>query len=780
MPAQKIQSEEREKRAPALVSVDGRTYPLRSAEVRARAEGGFARTILTQEFTNPYEQPLEVLYTMPLPADGAVLGYTVRMGQRIIRGEIERREEAAARYRDALYDGKVAGLLEESRSDTFHQSLGNLPPHTDVRVEIEVIHPLSFLPAAGSLVPLWEYRFPTVVGVRYEGAPGRTPDADRLGADRAEEGTPARVELFLTVSDVMEGTGGVTSTTHDIVAETTPDGVGVKLCHGARLDRDLVLRWAAAVGEVGVRVVEGSGLAPDNGRYALVTITPPGAARTSYARDLTVLIDASGSMLGEPIALAKAIVGDLLATLESGDRFEVWQFAGMPSHVSHGFEQATPKSIERCIRDVNQIQAGGGTEMLEALEQALTALRPESQRQIVLVTDGQIGFEAELCSTMRDRLPTGVRVHVVGIGSVPNRALTSSMARVGRGIELIVEDHAIVAETARRLRAATVRPQLMDIRVGGSALRGAAPARPRDVFAGQPLVLATEFHAEGGTFEVCGNLAGSKELWIWRIAIPASGEAQNRLGSTSLPIGAVYGRERILDLDLTRGAWGGSPALDSEIEEIAMRHRIVSRLTSLVAIAEEPSVDPHEPRRRTKLALELPSGVSAAGVGLRPAGYRSMPTGTFFLERSAVPPMASRVKAWSLVDFGDFLRRSSRLKATPMEIGKGTALAIDGPRLTLELTSPWDGFLLPRGLIRALVNGRAIKARVVKERSTAPGPHQAGVLVKLCIRLAGAGWPDAGRAEVAWDHPASFGVPGKVELVLSIELPARSGRMIEP
>jgi hypothetical protein len=106
---------ERERPSPALVSVDGRTYPLRSAQIRARAEGGLASSTLNQVFANPYDEPLEVVYTLPLPADGAVIGYTIRIGERVIRGEVEPREKAEAAYRQALYEGRTAGLLEEDR-----------------------------------------------------------------------------------------------------------------------------------------------------------------------------------------------------------------------------------------------------------------------------------------------------------------------------------------------------------------------------------------------------------------------------------------------------------------------------------------------------------------------------------------------------------------------------------------------------------------------------------------------------------------------------------------
>ena len=115
-----------------LVSVDGRTYPLESARLAARAEGGLALSRLTQVFANPHEEALEVVYTMPLPAEGAVVGYTIRIGERIIRGVVEPREKAEAAFRKALSEGRSAGLLEQDRDDTFQQRLGNIPPGTKV------------------------------------------------------------------------------------------------------------------------------------------------------------------------------------------------------------------------------------------------------------------------------------------------------------------------------------------------------------------------------------------------------------------------------------------------------------------------------------------------------------------------------------------------------------------------------------------------------------------------------------------------------------------------
>ena len=45
-----------------LVATDGKTFPLRSAHLGARVEGGFAHSTLTQSFHNPHDETLEVTF----------------------------------------------------------------------------------------------------------------------------------------------------------------------------------------------------------------------------------------------------------------------------------------------------------------------------------------------------------------------------------------------------------------------------------------------------------------------------------------------------------------------------------------------------------------------------------------------------------------------------------------------------------------------------------------------------------------------------------------------
>jgi len=734
MPSSIRAQEQAAPRPAGLVAVDGRSYPLEAVRIEARAEGGLASTTLTQSYTNPYDEPLEVFYTLPLPADGAVLGYAIHMGERVIRGEVMKREEAAKAYEDALFDGRTAGLLEQERDDTFTQRLGSLPAHQNARIEIQVLHPVAFVPKVNGGPARWEYRFPTVTGVRYEGAPGRVTDSERLDVDRNADGAiPTRVEVELTLADGAPDAIAAASNTHDIVTTGAENATRVSLRSGARLDRDLVVRWNASVAE-GVRLVEGPGLPGDDGRYGLFTLVPPAVPMRAFTRDLTLILDASGSMSGAPLAWAKRVIEELLASLEPEDRFELLAFSNDVRSFTRGPAPGHATNIEQALRWLNRIQADGGTEMANAMIEALKPLRPDSQRQVVLLTDGQIGFEAEITGRILRQLPEGARVHALGVGSAPNRTLLQGVARAGRGVEVIVSAESELVEAAGRLRRAVAHPLLTDITVTGSAVRAAAPARPRDVMAGQPLVLTMELTPEGGMVEVAAQQAGVADRWVWRMTVPAT-----RAQVSPIAIGALFGRETIADLELPAG--GRDRASDTEIEAAALRHRIASRLTSLVAFAEAPSVDPRQPRRRERLAVEMPQGVSIEGTGLvgnaRPQMARTLTMGPALLHSRNLlqrPTMLGGGDVEEAAAYGDIVTFHRRGGDQFMVEPK--VLRYQGRLLVLEFEVPVDGMEIPAATLRGLTDGgEGIEFDLVLDQGSGAGPFRKGTIVRLAVRV---------------------------------------------
>lgn len=620
-----------------LVALDGRPLPLRRADLRARARGGLGRTVLEQTFVNPHAEPLRVTYTLPLPADGAVSGFRFRIDDREVVGEVDRRARARERFEEALVHGHTAAIVEQERSSVFTQEVGNIPPGATVVVMIEVDQPLQWRTDAGQGSGGWEYRFPTVVAPRYLGAEGRVADASRIEVAVADRKRPIAMSLQLRIDEALAAGGLPASPSHalSLVRETNTQLVGLA-DEGAGLDRDVVVRWPVATPAVGLSIDAaraGHERATAADAFGLLTLVPPVRPTAAVPRDLIVLLDTSGSMHGEPIAQAQRIACALVEGLREHDNLELIEFSTAPRRFHRKPLPATAKNREKALAWIRKLSAGGGTEMRTGILEALAGLRSEAQRQIVLVTDGQIGFEDEVLGEIGRRLPAGSRVHTVGVGSGVNRTLTQGAARAGRGLELIVGIGEDPEPACARLLARTEGPLVVDLELDGEALREHAPQRLPDLFASSPALVATRLRPEGGELRVRGRTAHG--TWVARVQVPARAHGEGHAG-----VIARFGREKVEDLELRRAVGDDGRAIDREIEALGVGFQIATRLTSWIAVSKEATVDPGAPTRHEDVPQELPYGMSIEGLGLRSAG--GGPTGAVAAAHgyAAAAPMA--------------------------------------------------------------------------------------------------------------------------------------------
>jgi hypothetical protein len=275
--------------------------------------------------------------------------------------------------------------------------------------------------------------------------------------------------------------------------------------------------------------------------------------------------------------------------------------------------------------------------------------------------------------------------------------------------------------------------------VAGSAVVARAPRRPRDLFAGQPVLIAVELGARGGTLELSGQMQGTSTSWTWSATMPAGDESARPL--SPLPLGALYGRERLADLELSRSLAHEADRLDAEIEACGMRHRIVSSRTSLVAISEDVTVDPNAPRRRERLAVEVPDGVSVEGSGLMLA---SGPVQHYRIASAPALSKSMRFGAKGSDLIMGLFRSEVRLDQTWGGLADAasipeipaTIVRVDGDLLTIEFEVPSGGLRLPRGKVMLLADdGSLQEVEVIAEHSSPAGPHAAGLRVKLTVRI---------------------------------------------
>ncbi len=747
-----------------LVAISGRALALRSATLRADARGGLARVVLEQRFENHCSEALRVTYRMPLPADGAVSAYAFRIGERRICGEVDRRDTARERFETALLEGRSAGIVEQERSSLFSQELGNIPPGAEVVAELTIDQPLAWLGSSGDpgAAGAWEWRFPTAAAPRYLGEAGRVGDAEAVEIDVADRALPVTLTLALCVRDSLCAGAEPESPSHLLQRVPRSEG-GFDLSFAAEagvpLDRDVVVRWrvATAAPELSLDSARPVAGHPAAGRaYGLLAIVPPApdARAEALPRDLILLIDTSGSMQGLPLEQAQRVAGALVESLGDRDQLELIEFGSHAQRWKRWPKHATPARKLEAQAWIARLAAGGGTEMRSGLLEALAPLRADAQRQVVLVTDGLVGFEREVVAALFERLPEGSRVHCVGIGSAVNRSLTSAVARAGRGVEVVVGLGDAVEGAVRRICARTQAPLLVEVQLDGDALCDAAPSRLPDLYAGAPLRIPLALRPEGGSILVRARTAQGP----WQAEIRARETAH---GTGSGALAALFARERVEDLEMRLAAGQASAAIDPQIEQLGLDFQIATRLTSWIAIDEIASVDPTQPTRRVRVPQELPYGTSIEGLGLRAPADQV--TRLFIMGSTRTSARHGRGEAMPSLRDGDVLakllsppesaassRVLGRLLAGRSQRGiripsqerargvfhlRGRLLRQRGRELSLEieLDRALD-FRHPTRLRVRLADGRMLELGFDPAASTREGPLASGQVLRLELR----------------------------------------------
>ena len=617
----------------------GRTAaPLLSTAVHMDVSGMVARVQVSQRFANPTALWREGVYVFPLPDKAAVDHLTMHVGERVIEGRIKERAEARRTYETAKAEGRKTTLVEQERPNMFTTSVANIGPNEEIVVALEYEETLRYDDGAFRL------RFPLAITPRYipgaaiaapsEGTGGSPPTSQVPDADRITPPfVPSQEEFVNPVSIAIDLNAGfplakIASSYHDIDVEERPGNrYRVTLADGhVPAARDFELTFVPDVG-----AAPGAALfTEDKGgkTYALLMALPPtapGAATPHVPREITYIIDTSGSMEGVSITQARDALAMALERLQPGDRFNVIEFNSTSTPLFSApmpFEAAT---LARAKHFVSALRARGGTEMLPALKIALAGQAESSMvRQVVFLTDGAVGNEDEIHPQQHDKLGDR-RLFTIGIGPSPNTFFLTKAAQFGRGTFTFIGDVREVRQTMTALFRKLESPALTNITV---AWPGGADAWPRlvpDLYAGEPVVVTAQFPA--GTLQGNVLISGTREGVAWQALLPITA------GAKESGVSVLWARAKIDSL-LDAGRQG-APEQDirGAVLDVALTHHLVSKYTSLVAV----DITPTKPAGVDSLKSALPGHV--------PEGL----TGFDQLPRTATPAALAMVSGLLLV-----------------------------------------------------------------------------------------------------------------------------------
>jgi len=525
-----------------------------SSSIRAVVDGRVARFEVQERFRNTGGAIAEGTYLYPLPGEAVFSDFSLFQGERELKGEMMAAEQARS-----IYEGFVRRLKDPA--------LLTLVGHGLIRAQVFPVQP-------------GETR---TVTLRFTELLGRDGDALRLRYAAGDRGD-APVSMSVEVRQESQFATPY-SPTHQLSDERRDGTLRIAVNAPVRGDVDLVLPFRR--GLVGGTILTHA--EPGEDGFALLFLAPPASDATeAVGRDLTLVVDVSGSMSGEKMDQAKAALRQALAALRPRDRFRLIAFSSGVRQFREGFTAASSGAVAEARSFVDGLDANGGTNLAGAIDAALSE-HPDGERlpMVLLLTDGlpSVGEQAP------DRIAASAaaqigraRIFTVGVGHDVNTYLLDRLAVDGRGSATYVSPGADVGDAVGGLLGKLSRPALVDLRIVDAPVRfqEQAPFALPDLFYGEELVVLARYRGEGsGPVVIEGSRNGRRE----RFTLEGRFDRQVQ-GNEYIP--PLWAARRVGELTRQIRLEGGSPELVARVRELGLRYGILTEYTAY--LVQEPGV----------------------------------------------------------------------------------------------------------------------------------------------------------------------------------------------
>jgi Ca-activated chloride channel family protein len=533
-------------------TTDGRVVRT-GRDVKVTLEGRVLRYEVTERWTNHGHAIGEADYVLPLPRGAAFEDLALEIDGEMVTGEALGAGEARRIYEEIVRRQRDPALVE-------WMGMGVL------RTRIFPIQP-------------GETR--TVV-VRFRAVAEREGDALRVDIPAPRgSGTAASGTAITFRWPGGEGFGEAWSPTHT-ASVTGEDDARTARVHDAVGTVTMLLPVRAGRGAAMSVLTH----APRAGEgYVLITLAPPARVATQTPRDVTFVIDVSGSMSGGKLAQAKAAGLQFLGSLGTADRFRLIAFSGDVTDFREGWTTVTAATRREAADWLQGLSANGGTNIGGAMERALEVPSPAQRLGLVLfLTDGAptVGERRpDRLAARAAELRGARRVFTFGLGGDVNAALLEQLALDGAGTAHFVRPEEDVERVVGVVAQRITRPVATDLRVRaqGVTLQQVMPAGRVDLFAGQELTILARYQgsAPRGRITITGQSPDGPVTWVTDAQFP-----QQRTQDAF--VGRLWATQRVGWLSAERRKNGASAELDAEIRELGTRWGMPTELTSYLVL----------------------------------------------------------------------------------------------------------------------------------------------------------------------------------------------------
>ena len=540
----------------------------RSQQVDLKIQDQFAVTTTEQVFYNPSHQRIEGYFAFPVPKGAVVKKFKMEINGRMTEGELLDAGKARKIYEDIVRQMKDPALLEYVEQGLFKVRIFPIEPRRETKIRF------TYTEALRADQGMFFYDYVMTSASTRETAGG----AFAFKADVQAKGEVRQVYCPSHEVEVLR------KSPHQVVVSGESDR------HAAKRDLRLYITHSSA--QVGMDLLSFKESGEDG--FFFLLITPEFQAQQKVQpKDISFVLDVSGSMAGDKLAQAQRALQFCVANLNPEDRFEVIRFSTEAQGLFGKLQQASAGAKVQAKQFINDFRAIGGTNIQDALSMALANSKGERPHSVIFLTDGKptIGErnESALLGQVSQKVSQHTRIFTFGIGHEINTHLLDKITEQTGAYRSYVTPEEDIEVKVSRFYTKVSSPVMSNLKLdfgSGAVVDQVYPKTLPDLFAGESVTVFGRYRQPGNRkVTLRGTVNGAQVDFSENIELANGGTPHDFIPSlwASRAVGYLLDEIRL---------HGETQELRQEVVRLARKYGIITPYTSYLILEDEPPIAP--------------------------------------------------------------------------------------------------------------------------------------------------------------------------------------------